>query len=69
MYISREDKGSNSRKRERKASIESKWTFSTLNGYMDGRYAACIPLFAISSPVAHIANQPQHFSYCARVWS
>lgn len=28
---------------------------------MDDSYAARIPLFAISSPMTDIANQPQHF--------
>ena len=32
---------------------------------MDDRHAARIPLFAISSPMTDIANQPQHFSYSA----
>ena len=36
---------------------------------MDDRHAARIPLFAISSPMTDIANQPQHFSYSAWAWS
>lgn len=45
--------------------IDVKWTCFTLNGYMDDKYAARISLFAISSPMTDIANQPQHFSYSA----
>lgn len=36
---------------------------------MDDSYAARIPLFAISSPMTDIANQPQHFPYSAWAWS
>ena len=67
IWISRKGKGSHFRKKKKKSEqiIEVKWTCFTLNGYMDDSYAARIPLFAISSPMTDIANQPQHFPYSA----